>query len=113
RRIIGRLDHVRDRGEDEAGGVVERFDFQLPDPVHDDVRRAHGSAKQPPTAMVALYLEGLAHIADEDAVQPAIESAEAGTACRLPECGFEQVSVQPQLVGKGRNSTANEAGMEK
>ena len=47
RRIIGRLDYLRDGGEDEAGGVVERFDFQLPDAVHEDVGRAHGRADQP------------------------------------------------------------------
>ena len=42
RRVFGRFDHVGNRGEDEAGRVLERLVLQLPDPVHEDVGGAQG-----------------------------------------------------------------------
>ena len=112
RRILGRLDHLGNRGEDEAGRVVKRFDLQLPNPVHEDVGRAQGGSDQPAGPAVALHFDPLSHVADEDAVQSAVESAEASMARGLPECGFDQVSVQPELIAGVQNSAARTADME-
>ena len=112
RGVFGRLDHLGNRGEDEAGRVLERLDLELPDPIHDDVGRTEGGPDQPAGAAVALNLEPLSHIADEDAVQRAVESAEAGTARGLPECGFEQVSVQPDLIAGVQDAASRTAGMD-
>jgi len=68
--------------------------------------------QQAAAAPTALDLERLAHVADQDAVERAMESAEAGTAGRLPECGFEQVAVQPELIALVQNSVAEKAGLE-
>jgi hypothetical protein len=62
--------------------------------------------------VVAPNLEPLSHIADEDAVQRAVESAEAGMARGLPECGFEQVSVQPGLIAGLQYAASRTAGMD-
>src|SRR4029077_19229714 len=37
--VFGRLDHLGNRGEDEAGRVLERLGLELPHPIHDDVGR--------------------------------------------------------------------------
>ena len=62
--------------------------------------------------MVAPNLEPLSHIADEDAVQRAVEPAEAGMARGLSECGFEQVPVQPDLIPSLQYAASGTAGME-
>ncbi len=62
--------------------------------------------------MAAVDLESLSHIADEDAVQRAVESAEARMARGLPECGFEQVSVQPGLIAGVQYAASRTAGMD-
>ena len=112
RRVFGRLDHLGKRGEDEAGRVVERLGLELPDTIHDDVGRAEGSPDQPAGAAVAQNGHPFSHVADEDAVQRAVESAEAGTARGLPECGFEQVSVQPGLIAGLQYAAYRTAGLE-
>ena len=52
----------------------------------------------PPARRLPCTVDRLAHVADEDAVQPAVEPAEAGLARGLPEGRFEQVPVQPELI---------------
>ena len=112
RRVFGRLDHLGNRGKDEAGRVLKILRLELPDAIHDDVGRTEGSPDQPAGAVVALNLDPLSHIADEDAVQRAVESAEAGIARGLPECGFEQVSVQPGLIAGVQYAAYRTAGLE-
>src|SRR5262245_23611373 len=83
RRILLRLDNVRDRGEDETRCVPERIDLQLPDPIHQDVGRAHGGPNQSSSTAVALHLKRLSHVAYKDAIQSGVESAEARLAGSL------------------------------
>ena len=61
----------------------------------------------------SLDLESLSHVADEDAVQRAVESAEARIASGLPECRFEQVSIQPGLIAGLQYAASRTAGMHK
>ena len=63
-------------------------------------------------ATVALHLDRLADVADQDAVQSAVESAEAGLARGLPECRLEQVPVQPELIAAIQDPPALTAGTQ-
>jgi hypothetical protein len=110
RRILGRLDHLRDGGEHETRCVVERFLLQLPDPVHEDVGRAQCRADQPAGGTIALHLDGLAHVADQHRVQPAVESAETSAARGLPKGRFQHVSIQPESIDNVQNAAVQVAG---
>ena len=66
----------------------------------------------PPAAAVAQNGHPFSHVADEDAVQRAIEPAEAGIAGDLPECGFKQVPIQPGLVAGLEHAAYRTAGLE-
>ena len=103
---FGRLDHVRNRGEDEAGRVLEGFCLQLPDPVHEDVGVHAGGPDQPAGAAIALHLDRLAHVADEDAVQPLLSLRKQALPRGLPEGRFEQVPVQPELIARVEDPAA-------
>ena len=100
------------RGEDEAGRALERLHLQLPDPVHGDVGRAQGGPDEPAGAAVALHRDRHADVADQDAVQPAVEPAEAGLAGGLPEGRLEQVPVQPELIAAIQDPPAWTAGTQ-
>ena len=97
-RVFVLLDDIGHAREDEAGSVLERFIFQLPNPIHEDVGGAQGGADQSAGAAIHLHLERLADVADDDAIEPAIEPAETGVARRLPVGRFEQVPIEPELI---------------
>ena len=64
----------------------------------------------PPARRLPWTSNRLAHVADQDAVQPAVEPAEAGLARGLPEGRLEQVPVEPDLIAGVQDAAAEPAG---
>lgn len=67
-------------------------------------------ADQPAGATLVLDFEWLPHVADKNAVEPAIEPAEAGATGGIPKGCVEDVAVQPEPIGNIQNAAVRAAG---
>src|SRR5262245_1015246 len=80
--ILLGFDHLRHAGQHELTRTLEGFVLQLPDPVHENVARTQGAADQ--SSAVALHNFHLAaHIADDNAVESAVQPRKATLSGRL------------------------------
>ena len=68
RGVFGRVDHLGDGQEHEAGLLAEVLPFQLPNPVPENIGRAHGLTKNPQRRL-AQDLKRFSGIADQDLVE--------------------------------------------
>ena len=68
RGVLGQVDHLGDRQENEARLLAKVLPFQLPDPVPENIGSAHGLTKNPQRRL-AQNLKRLSGIADQDLVE--------------------------------------------
>src|SRR5262249_34156370 len=98
RRILPRLDHFSNWSEDESRRVLKSLMFQLPYPIHQDITRTQSSSDDSSRASAAGHRNRFAYVADNHAIEPPTESAEAGMPRGRLKCGLEHLSVEPQLI---------------
>src|SRR5262245_10836843 len=67
-RILLGVDEVGNAGKDEARRILERFIFQLPDAVHENIAGPHRRADEAARSQAAADFERLAHVAYEHSI---------------------------------------------
>ncbi len=99
-RILVLIDDVADRHEHETGLMAECLLFQLPDPIHADVRGPHGRGDHSHRADFGDRPQMLSGVADQHRVEHGIQRPQASTASDVPQHRFQQLPVEPAAIVK-------------
>ena len=113
RRILGLVDDIGKRREYEARRISKDFVFELPDAIHDNVRRAEGSSNQATRTTIALVFDWFPDVTDDHAIDRAVHPSKAGMMSCLLYGRLQQMAIQPEQIAWFQSLTSRAGRLKK
>ena len=106
RRILGLVDDIGKRCEYEARRISKDFVFELPDAIHENVRRAECSPNQATRTTIALVFDRFPNVTDDHAIDRAVQPSKASMMRCLLYGRLQQMAIQPELIASFQSLTS-------